>query len=506
MSERPVLGRSGRPPAPIAHPDLDGLDEADQHPVEAISGLIDWLEAVLVAGSNVTITEGNGTLVIASSGGGGGDFQTVGPFDLLEGGGTLTGVPRHVAVSGSEGDLPGPVSVTMPSAPADPDGAWTVSYGAFDDASLDELDVVGALNLSVIPRGYTAVLTPVPGVGWFCDGLFPTATVPTGGGAVDSVNGQTGAVVLDAGDVGADPAGTAAGLVDDLSGVSNQATARTNLGLGTAATAATGDFAAASHTHTGSQVTVDASGFNGNLTTSDDTVQEVAQKLDDLVIPAAGIADPGGANDDFLQRKSGAWTNRTIAQVQDDLGVLHKVATPVGFWTGAVSGTTLEVNQTDLYLSAGGRGSASVMWLAGGTYDRIAVAVSSAGTATIRLGLWAADRATGLPGALVLDAGTVSMAGSAGLREITISLTIPSGWYWASMSADAYTSTFNVWGMGNTASSPVHGMPLDVADIRLRHRNSVASAGFNTTGLPTPFPTIGNYNAAAPKVVLRRSA
>jgi hypothetical protein len=86
-----------------------------------------------------------------------------------------------------------------------------------------------------------------------------------------------------------DAAGTAAGLVDDLSGVSNQATARTNLGLGTAATAATGDFAAASHTHTGTQVTVDASGFNGNLTTSDDTVQEIAQKLDDLTIPAAGI-------------------------------------------------------------------------------------------------------------------------------------------------------------------------------------------------------------------------
>jgi hypothetical protein len=92
-----------------------------------------------------------------------------------------------------------------------------------------------------------------------------------------------------------DAAGTAAGLVDDLSGVSNQATARTNLGLGTAATAATGDFAAASHTHTGTQVTVDASGFNGNLTTSDDTVQEIAQKLDDLSIPAAGIADPGGS-------------------------------------------------------------------------------------------------------------------------------------------------------------------------------------------------------------------
>lgn len=44
----------------------------------------------------------------------------------------------------------------------------------------------------------------------------------------------------------------------------------------------TGDTTAA---HAASAISVDASGFNGNLTTSDDTVQEVAQKLDDLSIP-----------------------------------------------------------------------------------------------------------------------------------------------------------------------------------------------------------------------------
>jgi hypothetical protein len=89
-----------------------------------------------------------------------------------------------------------------------------------------------------------------------------------GGGAVDSVNGQTGAVVLDAGDVGADPAGTAAGLVDDLSGVTNAATARSNLGLGnvdntsdankpvsSAQQTALDGKAATSHSHSGSDIT-----------------------------------------------------------------------------------------------------------------------------------------------------------------------------------------------------------------------------------------------------------
>lgn len=33
----------------------------------------------------------------------------------------------------------------------------------------------------------------------------------------------------------------------------------------------------------------------------------------------SGIADPGGSNDDVLQRKAGAWANRTIAQLLTDL-------------------------------------------------------------------------------------------------------------------------------------------------------------------------------------------
>lgn len=46
------------------------------------------------------------------------------------------------------------------------------------------------------------------------------------------------------------------------------------------------------------------------------------------------IAGLSPSNDDFLQRKSGAWANRTLAQVRTDLGVLQEVET-----TGTITGT-----------------------------------------------------------------------------------------------------------------------------------------------------------------------
>lgn len=79
-----------------------------------------------------------------------------------------------------------------------------------------------------------------------------------GGGAVDSVNGQTGVVVLDAGDVGADPAGSAA------------------------------------------------------------AAQAASQPADSDLTAIAALSP---ANDDVLQRKAGAWTNRTIAQLLTDLAI-----------------------------------------------------------------------------------------------------------------------------------------------------------------------------------------
>ena len=42
---------------------------------------------------------------------------------------------------------------------------------------------------------------------------------------------------------------------------------------------------------------------------------------------ALKIANPGGSNDDFLQRKAGVYTNRTVAQVKTDLGIVAPALT-----------------------------------------------------------------------------------------------------------------------------------------------------------------------------------
>jgi hypothetical protein len=223
-----------------------------------------------------------------------------------------------------------------------------------------------------------------------------------------------------------DAAGTAAGLVDDLSGVSNQATARTNLGLGTAATAATGDFAAASHTHTGTQVTVDASGFNGNLTTSDDTVQKVAQKVDDLV---------------------GSVPTHTIPFVANGWYATHGHAGTSGLYA------------TD----AAGRGCFTPVYLEAGSYDRLALQQTVVGTAVWRLALYPSNATTGLPDgeSPLVDAGNMDMSTTTGLREITVSATVSTtGWYWAAVKVESRTSAPTVRTFYNLSGVSSLDVPL----------------------------------------------
>lgn len=137
-----------------------------------------------------------------------------------------------------------------------------------------------------------------------------------------------------------DAAGTAAALVDDLSGVSDAATARTNLGLGSAAVAASGDFEAA-----GSAVLKALVDAKGDLLvgTAADTVGRLAVGTDGHVLTAdsaqaSGVkwAAAGGSSTGVVHYVSGtgapsAGLGSTADWAVNDNSVLYRKIS--GTWT-----------------------------------------------------------------------------------------------------------------------------------------------------------------------------
>lgn len=77
------------------------------------------------------------------------------------------------------------------------------------------------------------------------------------------------------------------------------------------------------------------------------------------------------------------------------------------------------------------------------TMDRIGCLITvGAGSSTVRLGIYASG-ASGMPGALILDAGTIDSTGT-GLKEINISQLVPAGRIWLAAVAQGGTPTTQV--------------------------------------------------------------
>jgi hypothetical protein len=222
---------------------------------------------------------------------------------------------------------------------------------------------------------------------------------------------------------------------------------------------------------------------------------------------SSGIADPGGANDDFLQRKSGAWTYRTPAQVKTDLGVpLNYVAPRVtGEWystrgpvaTAVLGGT----NATT------GRLQCIPVYLHAGTIDRIGVYTTSAGSGTTwRLGIYPSDTG-GIPDgqARLIDAGTVDMGATAGLLAITISQSIATaGLYWLVCLSDAYSAnpTVYAWNAQSMPIQELEGLPTFFASNPERSGWMRTATGVTTGSIPSTCPTLAWANSG-PKIAVR---
>lgn len=158
------------------------------------------------------------------------------------------------------------------------------------------------------------------------------------------------------------------------------------------------------------------------LTSPDPSGVDIHSILSDLGGDPAKINDPGGANDDFLQRKSDGWTNRTVAQVKADLGLGAPVAIEHFYEDNIYSGLQGLNHAT---LSGGGSGQVYgqnllVLWRIMPVMDvdidgfLLQVQVDGGSGALARVGIFAQDPTSAPTGAPLLDSGDIGVNVSVG--------------------------------------------------------------------------------------------
>ena len=132
------------------------------------------------------------------------------------------------------------------------------------------------------------------------------------------------------------------------------------------------------------------------------------------------------------------------------------------------------------------------------TVTRIGAEVTGAGTAgaVVRLGIYSST-AAGLPGTLLLDAGTIDGT-SATYQEITISQALTPGLYWLTACTQVASSTLRVWAAGGAPSVPQSTNPTTNVASGFR------DGGNNTGALPSTFVTL--VDNATPVVVVLKVA
>lgn len=137
------------------------------------------------------------------------------------------------------------------------------------------------------------------------------------------------------------------------------------------------------------------------------------------------------------------------------------------------------------------------------TWTRIGINVTTgAGAAgqTARLGIYENDVSTGLPGALLLDAGDTLTISSAGEKEITISQALVGGrWYWLALNCES-GATLTSFATNQTSMNWWGKMSGSVQGGLIRLTQTYGS-------MPSPFPSVSAASfvyVSSPQIWLRK--
>jgi len=121
--------------------------------------------------------------------------------------------------------------------------------------------------------------------------------------------------------------------------------------------------------------------------------------------------------------------------------------------------------------------------------DRVAVEVTTLGTGVVRLGLYAHDNATGRPGSLLFDWGTASVT-STGVKEVTISSTIPAGWAW--LACAWQTTNTTAFGLRATSLSMNSNSPVYLGTTSASAGAVTVGGSYEASSVTGAFTTLGS--------------
>ena len=138
----------------------------------------------------------------------------------------------------------------------------------------------------------------------------------------------------------------------------------------------------------------------------------------------------------------------------------------------------------------------------GASLDQLVAEVTATNASgLVRMGIYASN-SSGLPGALVLDAGTVTSLAT-GARTITISQTLTAGLYWLAALGDAAGGTWRTWSASPSLSAM--GWSTGIASGVVYTR--FTATGVATGSLPSTAPTtVATSSATGGLRVLARAA